>query len=395
MNQQLPSQTALASILAEREAQFRATFEHPAIGCCHVAPDGRWLRVNEKLCEIVGYSREDLLQKTFQDITHPDDLAEDLAYVERLLAGMIPYYFLEKRYIRGDGTIVWARITVSLQRETSTDVLELDQLGQPLYFVTMMEDISDRKQLERQDALNRQALEKAKQSLEKRNQELDQFVYIASHDLKAPLRGIANLSEWLEEDLAGQLPPDNQEQLVLLRSRVKRMENLINGLLQYSRVGRQEMQTSWVDTRELLLELIDSLDPPQTFQIQLPEVMPQFQTQRLLLGQVFSNLLSNAIKHHDRADGLIAISWVEQTEHYQFAVTDDGPGIPLAQHDRVFGIFQTLNGSDASDNTGIGLALVKKIVEDGGGTIQLDCSHDASGSHRGCRFEFTWLKVSR
>jgi two-component system, NarL family, sensor histidine kinase UhpB len=83
MNQQLPSQTALASILAEREAQFRATFEHPAIGCCHVAPDGRWLRVNEKLCEIVGYSREDLLQKTFQDITHPDDLAEDLAYVEQ------------------------------------------------------------------------------------------------------------------------------------------------------------------------------------------------------------------------------------------------------------------------------------------------------------------------
>jgi PAS domain S-box-containing protein len=373
--------------LAEREAQFRATFDQAAIGCAHVALDGRWLRMNQKICAIVGYTQDELLQKTFQDITYPEDLAADLAYVDQLLAGTIADYSLEKRYIRGDGTIVWVRITVSLRRQNG----EMNQLkppsGEPMYFIVMVEDISDRKQLELQDAVNRQALEKAKQLLEKRNRDLDQFVYVASHDLKAPLRGIANLSEWLEEDLTGQLAPANHEYLVLMRARVKRMENLINGLLEYSRVGREAMETSWVDLRELLLEIVDSLDPPATFVIQLPEIMPKFQTQRLLLSQVFANLLSNAIKHHDRETGKIVVDWAEQDQSYLFSVTDDGPGIPPEQQERVFGIFQTLTGGESTSNTGIGLALVKKIVEDGEGCIRLQ-----SGFNRGCRFEFTWPK---
>ncbi|NJM48560.1 MAG: PAS domain S-box protein [Alkalinema sp. RU_4_3] len=370
--------------IAEREDQFRTTFEQAAIGCAHVGLDGSWLRMNQKLCEIVGYSREELLQKTFQDITYPEDLAGDLALVEQLLAGNIPNYSLEKRYIRGDRSIVWARITVSLRR-LAPDAE--DSLGKPLYFISMVEDISDRKQLEFQNEANLQALEKAKQSLEKRNQELDQFVYIASHDLKAPLRGIANLSEWLEEDLAAQLPPDNQEQLVLMRSRVKRMENLINGLLQYSRVGREDLETTQVDLRELLLEIIDSLDPPTSFQIQLPQVMPKLQAQRLLLSQVFANLFSNAIKHHDRNGGHIVVDWTEEDQYYVFTVSDDGPGIPVHQHERIFGIFQTLSGSESAANTGIGLALIKKIVEGGGGSIQLRSETD-----RGSCFEFTWPK---
>lgn len=372
--------------LAEREIQFRTTFEQAAIGCCHVALDGRWLRMNQKLCTIVGYTHEQLRKKTFQDITHPEDLAEDLAYVEQLLAGVIPHYSLEKRYIRGDGSIVWTRITVSLRRQTASPV---NCLGEPIYFIAMVEDISDRKQLEFQDAVNRQALEKTKQSLENRNRELDQFVHIASHDLKAPLRGIANLSEWLEEDLAEQLSPEHQAHLELMRTRVKRMENLINGLLEYSRVGREAVEQQWVDTRELLLEIVDSLDPPETFKIQLPEIMPQFHTRGLLLSQVFANLLSNAVKHHDQASGQIVVDWAEQGEYYLFSVTDDGPGIPLAQQERVFGIFQTLKGHESLSNTGIGLALIKKIVEDSGGSIHLQSVID-----RGCRFEFTWPKQS-
>jgi PAS domain S-box-containing protein len=370
--------------LAEREAQFRTTFEQGAIGCAHVGLDGHWLRMNQKLCEIVGYSKNELLQKTFQAITYPEDLAGDLALVEQLLYGSIPYYSLEKRYVRGDESVVWARITVSVRRLPPD---AKNTLGEPLHFIAMIEDISDRKQLELQNEANRQALEKAKLSLEKRNQDLDQFVYIASHDLKAPLRGIANLSEWLEEDLAEKLPPDNREQLVLMRSRVKRMENLINGLLQYSRVGREDLETSRVDLRDLLLEIIDSLDPPPAFQIQLPKVMPIFQTQRLLLSQVFANLLSNAIKHHDRDAGQIVVDWTETAQYYVFAVTDDGPGVPLHQQERIFGIFQTLSGSESSANTGIGLALVKKIVEGGGGSVRLRC-----GTERGSCFEFTWPK---
>jgi PAS domain S-box-containing protein len=370
--------------LAEREAQFRATFDQAAIGCAHVGIDGHWLRMNKKLCEIVGYSKEELLQKTFQDITYPEDLEGDLVLVNHLLEGSIPYYSLEKRYIRGDASIIWTRITISLRR-LAPDAE--NALGKPIYFIAMVEDISDRKQLELQNEANRQALEKTKLSLEKRNQDLDQFVYIASHDLKAPLRGIANLSEWLEEDLAEKLPPDNREQLVLMRIRVKRMENLINGLLQYSRVGREDLETTQVDLRDLLLEIIDSLDPSPAFQIQLPESMPNFQTQRLLLSQVFANLFSNAIKHHDRDAGNIVVDWTEERQHYRFKVSDDGPGVPIHQQERIFGIFQTLSGSESAANTGIGLALVKKIVEGGGGSIQLQC-----GTERGSCFEFTWPK---
>ncbi len=370
--------------LEEREMRFRTTFEQAAIGCAHVGLDGRWLRINQKTCEIVGYTHDELLKATFQDITYPEDLAEDLAHVEQLLAGAIPYYSLEKRYIRGDGTLVWARITVSLRRHRPQLP---NSLGEPMYFIVMIENISDRKQLELQNAADRQALEQAKQSLENQNRELDQFVHMASHDLKAPLRGIANLSEWLEEDLSGQLSPDNQAQLALMRARVKRMDNLINGLLQYSRVGREDLETSQVNTHELLLEIIDSLDPPPSFQIQLPDMMPTISTQRLLLSQVFANLLSNAIKHHDQGSGQIVVGWAEQDEYYRFTVADDGPGIPPDQRERIFGIFQTLGSIESGSNTGIGLALVKKLVEGGGGSIQL-----ISQSDRGSCFEFTWPK---
>ena len=141
------------------------------------------------------------------------------------------------------------------------------------------------------------------QALTERNQELDSFAYIASHDLKAPLRGIANLSQWLEEDIQNDLSPENQRQFELLRKRVYRMEALIDGLLEYSRVGRVQTASEEVDVSQLLAEVIDSLNPPPTFNIEIAGEMPVFMTKKLLLRQVFANLLSNAIKHHPRNDG--------------------------------------------------------------------------------------------
>ncbi len=370
--------------IEDREALLRTTFEQAAMGCAHLDLDGRWVRMNSKLCEIVGYSREELEQTTFQNITHPDDLAVDLAYVKQLLAGEIDNYALEKRYIRKDGTVTWVQITVSLRRH----MVDLDgPRGKPLHFIAMVEDIGDRKNLEFQNEENLQALEQAKADLEHRNYELDQFVHIASHDLKAPLRAIANLSEWLEDDLGGQLPPDNQEQLVLMRQRVKRMERLIDGLLRYSRIGREQINAELVDTDYLLREIIDSLAVPPGFPIQVAPSMPTLTTKRLLLEQVFTNLLSNALKHHDRAIGEIDVGWHDQGTHYVFFVADDGPGIPPNQQEKVFGVFQTLGSNPSPDNTGIGLALIKKIVETEGGTI-----HFLSPGDRGCRFEFTWPK---
>jgi len=222
-------------------------------------------------------------------------------------------------------------------------------------------------------------------ALEKRNQELDQFAYVASHDLKAPLRAIANLSEWIEEDISDQLNDETRYQMQLLRGRVHRLEALIDGLLQSSRVGRILSKAEPVDVTDLVSEVLNLIAPPPTFTVTLGPGMPTLCTQRLPLFQVFSNLLTNAIKHHHRPDGQVTVSVEDQGQFYEFAVADDGPGIETQYHEKVFGIFQTLSARDQVENTGIGLAIVKKIVESQGGDIRIE-----SQAGQGATFRFTW-----
>jgi signal transduction histidine kinase len=230
-------------------------------------------------------------------------------------------------------------------------------------------------------------LARTSQTLEKRNQELDQFAYIVSHDLKAPLRAIANLSSWIEEDLAGTLDPDTQHQMNLLRGRVHRLEALINGILEYSRVGRMRSQVETVNVEALLTEIIDSLDPPPEFTIEIATPMPTLETESLLLQQIFTNLLSNAIKHHHRCDGKIVISATELDTAYEFTISDDGPGIDPKFHEKIFVIFQTLQARDTVENTGVGLAIIKKILDDKGGSIIVESELEV-----GTTFRLTWPK---
>ncbi len=223
--------------------------------------------------------------------------------------------------------------------------------------------------------------------LEQRNQELDQFAYVTSHDLKAPLRAIANLATWIEEDLGNSLPPENVEQFDLLKNRVHRMEGLINGLLEYSRIGRIPQSYELVDVKALLDDILDSLSPPSAFTIEIAPDMPILRSQKLLLAQVFSNLISNAIKHHHRADGWVRISVCEQGEFYEFCIADDGPGIDPDYHQKIFAIFQTLQSRDDLESTGIGLSIVQKVIRAEGGDITL-----SSQVGEGSQFRFTWPK---
>ncbi|WP_373544410.1 PAS domain S-box protein [Chamaesiphon sp.] len=379
------------SALKASEELFRYTFDQIPMGFCHVALDGTWLQVNRKFCETVGYSKAELLATTFQAITEPADLAQDEAFIEQLLSGEINEGTLEKRYIHKQGHHVWIALTSSVVRDIAT----AGQMGMPQYFLCAIEDITDRKQLELLNQIQTDDLQHlnhslmfAQQQLKDRNEELSSFGYIVSHDLKAPLRAIANLSEWIEEDLGDRIVEGDRQQFQLLRQRVKRMDALIDGLLHYSRVGRQELEIEAVDVSQLLTETIDSLIVPPTFQIQVLPPLPTLDTKRILLSQIFANLLSNAIKHHDRADGKIEITAEDLGDRYQFSIADDGPGIPAgAPRDRIFEIFQTLKPSISNANTGIGLALVKKIVEGEGGEIWLDTTEI------GARFCFTWLKA--
>ncbi len=228
-------------------------------------------------------------------------------------------------------------------------------------------------------------IQRRQEELERSNRDLDQFAYVASHDLKAPLRAIATLAGWIEEDLAEKLTGESKEQMRLLRSRVARMDALIEGVLHYSRVGRMESEGEEVDVGELLEEVIELQAPPLGFVVAVESGMPVFTTKRLRLGQVFSNLINNAIKYHDRSEGRIEVRSERRGDFYEFTVADDGPGIAPEHHDRVFVMFQTLQPRDQLESTGLGLALVKKLVEEEGGKITLE-----SDAGEGARFRFTW-----
>lgn len=234
------------------------------------------------------------------------------------------------------------------------------------------------------DMLNQ--IQLRQQELERSNRELDHFAYVTTHDLKAPLRAISTLSGWIEEDLGKSLPEDTAEHLNLLRGRVQRMEALIDGILEYSRVGRVDVDLELVDVRQLISEVVELVGVPQSFTVQVGDGMPVFVTRRVRLQQVLSNLISNAIKYSDREDGRIEISVRTLDDgRYEFSVADNGPGIAPEYHDRVFLIFQTLQSRDVIESTGVGLALVKKIVENEGGRVTLE-----SEDGKGATFRFTW-----
>jgi signal transduction histidine kinase len=228
-------------------------------------------------------------------------------------------------------------------------------------------------------------LEKNFSELTKKNQELDQFAYVVSHDLKAPLRGIANIVSWVEEDHEHDTTPEIRHNLSLIKGRTNRLENMINGLLEYARVGRIKRGREEVDLGMLIREVIDLL-VPKNYNIDIGP-MPVLIAEKLHLEQVFSNLISNAVKYNNKKDGKISIRSEEFKEHYRFSVTDNGPGIDPKYFEKIFVIFQTLQERDAFESTGVGLAIVKKVIEDNKGTIKVE-----SEPGKGASFIFTWPK---
>ncbi len=223
--------------------------------------------------------------------------------------------------------------------------------------------------------------------LERSNRELDEFAYVASHDLKSPLQDVRNLTEWLVEDLGDDLPDAARRHVALLQERVRRMERLLDDLLEYSRVGRGDDRATTFTLAEVVDEVAALVCAGSDFEVRVEGPDVTITSPRAPLEKVLRNLISNAIKHHDAERGTIWVRAAPRDRWLEVSVADDGPGIPEAFRERVFRMFQTLRSRDAVEGSGVGLAIVKKSVERFGGSVRI------SGGARGATVTFTWPLV--
>ncbi|MBD1893594.1 PAS domain S-box protein [Coleofasciculus sp. FACHB-129] len=369
--------------LRNSEQRFRATFNQAAVGIAEVERNGQWRLVNQKLCDITGYTREELLERTFQDITHPDDLNTDLENVGRMLAGEISTYSMEKRYIRKDTSPVWINLTGSVVRNCA---------GELRYFIAIVEDISDRKRFQQEitqlnQDLERRVVERTAQ-LEAANRELEAFSYSVSHDLRAPLRSVDGFSQALLERYADTLDEKGKHYLHRIRAGSQRMGELIDDLLELSRVTRTEMRTTEVDLSAIASEIVIELrqsQPERPVEVAIaPGILAQGDAR--LLRIILENLLHNAWKFtSNRLYACIEFGIILQTDSQPaYFVRDNGAGFDMAYANKLFGAFQRLHSMTEFPGTGIGLATVQRIVHRHGGRVWAE-----SAVEQGATFYFT------
>lgn len=229
-----------------------------------------------------------------------------------------------------------------------------------------------------------QRVEERTAELNRVNEELNNFAYIVSHDLKAPLRAINQLSGWVAEDYSSVLDEQGREQMSLICGRAKRMHEMIDGILQYSRIGRVKNEDEKVDLVDIINDVIDSIAPPENIEVNIVTPLPNIKGERIKLYQVFQNLIDNAIKYNDKDKGIIEISCIAQGSFWQISIKDNGPGIARKYQEKVFLLFQTLKPKDLSEGTGIGLSLIEKTVAQWGGKVWIE-----SEEGKGSQFIFT------
>lgn len=262
-------------------------------------------------------------------------------------------------------------------RELQKKIADFHQVEEKIQF-----EMNQRKQVEEQ-------LKILVEDVERTNKELEEFAYVVSHDLKAPLRGINSLSRWLYEDYLDVLDENGREILDKLQVRTKRMHNFIEGVLRYSRIGRVKPTPQVLNSEEVVQDVIDGLSPPDNISVKINNTLPIIVYDKMFLSQLFQNLISNAITHLDKPNGEVVISGIDREKVWEFCVKDNGVGIEERHFDRIFKIFQCLKARSEKESTGIGLSLVKKITERTGGSVWVE-----STVGEGSAFYFTIPKSS-
>ena len=367
-------QQQLEEALQESERRFRATFEQAAVGIAHVSIDGHWLLVNKKLCHIIGYTYEELLARTFQDITHPDDLEADLAFVKRLLANELQTYSMEKRYFRKNGTVVWINLTVSLVRETT---------GMPLYFISVVEDISERKRVEEERAQLLAHEVETRTTLQALNRLQDSFIAIISHEFRTTLTGILGFSGLLYEQTFD--PEEVKEFAADIRADAQRLNRMIDDVLDLERMksGQMTLTPGLVDLNRTIHTSVDHMRPTtplHTFRLELSESLPLISADNDKLLQVLANLLSNAIKYSPLGGEIAVCSFLEG-DFVHVCICDQGIGMPAEALELIFTPYSRIGVEETRHikGTGLGLSIVRQIIQMHHGQIWATSIH-AHGS---------------
>jgi PAS domain S-box-containing protein len=351
--------------LQESEALFRSTFELAASGIAHVSLDGRFMRVNRQLCEILRYREDELIGRSVKEVSHPEDRDVTDAQRLRVHAGERESVRFEKRYLRKDGSTVWVSLGVALVRGDG---------GAPLYEIAMFDDITERKQAEA-------ALHEAHEELKRSNSELEQFAYVASHDLQEPLRMVSSYTQLLGRRYGEKFDADAKEFMGYIVDGAARMKQLIEDLLAYSRVGTKGKDFKPVELdrarRRALGNLKAAIDESGAAVTHDP--LPTLPADEVQLAQLFQNLIGNALKFRAEAAPRIRVQVSEMDKFVEFAVRDNGIGIEPQYFERIFMVFQRLHNKGEYPGTGIGLAICKKVVERHGGQIRVE-SRPGEGS---------------
>lgn len=368
----------------ERESLFRALFEQRAVGVAHVeTPTGRFLRVNDRYAEILGYGRDELSERTFRDVTHPEDVRASSELVEALMDGRRRDYTIDKRYVRKDGSIVWVTLSVSPMWTPGET---------PSTHIAMVLDVTERKGAEERMADLNAELERRvarrTELLTEANRELEAFSYSVSHDLRAPLRAIDGFSRILAEEQAVRLDDEGRRLLGVVSENARKMGRLIDDLLAFSRSSRAEMRKVRVDMGELaraaFAEAKQASSSVDRVELRMGELPPAI-GDAALLRQVWANLVGNAVKFSSGVDRpVVEIEGEVDGRRVVYRVRDNGAGFDMAYARKLFGVFQRLHAPTEFGGTGVGLALVKRIVSRHGGDV---AAEGAVG--RGATFSFS------
>lgn len=491
--------------LRASEARFRKTFEDSVVGIEHILPGGKWLRVNNKLCEILGYSKEELLSLNYKKLTHEDDVEREAELKQKLLNREIQDFSIEKRYIKKDGGYVWAQLSCSLMQEPENNITYIvsiiediterklqekkledaflklqesesrlndaqklahvgsftydlvtgkiewseetfnifemdpqkgvpesdiiirmwhpddlpwiseviqdgldnkkvinfesrlllpdnktkyisyvargiyDSRGKPIKHIGAIADITDRK-------LQELELLKTLEDLKRSNHELEQFAYVASHDLQEPIRMVSTYTMMLERQLKSHLDEKAKQCMYFITSGAKRMHSLIQDLLAYSRVTSKNEPFISTDLNDMLAEIM------REFHIAITDHnveiishgLPTVKADPAQIKLVFQNLIQNAIKFRSKERPFIEIRAEKARKEWIFSVKDNGIGIPVDAYEKIFEVFQRLHEKEIYPGSGIGLSICKKVVERHGGKIWV-----RSEEGKGSEFYFT------